>query len=557
MPTVPRISTPRVQEEGLPGARNTPLPSADALGGGQSAATAFNAVDDAFQKIKRNADEVAVLDAQNRLSEWEQKKLYDAKEGLLVTRQGKDALGIADEVQVEYEKYTSEIENGLSGRSQQEAFRRLRSDKFNDINKIVQRHTTNEIEKYDDEQTQYGIKLEQANALKNFTDENSVMKSINKQSEMLYAFGKRKGHSQEWFDVENAKLISQTQVGVLDNIMTSDSAMADIAAQEYFDKHKDSFTEEDRPKVEKALLEKTLLGKATRKADEIFAKNKGSQVSALNELQKIEDPKEKSATRSLLNQYFNDLDGAKLQDEKTKYKFLYNELAKSGWDQKTLTKYASTLSLLEPSKQQDLRTLTGAVRGGKADRDSDPNIKYKLIDLMKTPEGFSELEKINLEDPEFKKKLSTRDWNYFDSAQKKGFNSDENNFSREVTKAFDNVYREAGFTIPSKKSAPSVHAEYNHFVEQVRAQMKSEGATSFEKATEISRRLTKERVLNKGFFNTSRSLFKARPEEIDVNDLDPTTVNVLKEKFQKRFGREPTELDIQTNYLNEMKKGNI
>jgi len=303
MPQVPRLSNPQVQESGLPNVGRVPTPDANALGGGQAAAANFGAVEDAFVKIKQDADKTAIVDAQNRLAEWKIKKLYDQKEGLL-NRKGKESLSIPDEAFADFDNYTAEIEGTLSGRSQVEAFKNLSLDYKNDMNSVIQRHVSSEMDKYTDEQYQKSLELTYQEAAKNFGDQALLEKSVEKQKNLLAEYGQVKGHSKEWYDVESVKMTSRTYKGVIESVLSSPSANSDTVAQAYFNKYKDGLTADDAADLQNKLEGATLLGASQRNADFIFSKNKNNEAAAYDQAKKIKDAKIRDATEKQLDVQF-------------------------------------------------------------------------------------------------------------------------------------------------------------------------------------------------------------------------------------------------------------
>lgn len=555
MPRVPRLDGPQVQEINTPSVRYNQNPSAEVFGGGQSQARLQSAIQGTLQKVKQDADEIAVLEAQNKLYEWESTSLYDKDKGAL-NKLGKDSLEASNAAISDFDKVTSEIESKLSTGTQKSMFARMRTSKYQEVNRLLQRHTSNEMGKYDNEQTKYSIIKEQESALRNFGDDALVGLSVSRQHEVLDQFARRNGKPQEWLDIEKQKAASKTYSSIIGKALDSDAATADKTALFLYEKYKDFLSPEDAEVVGKQIEKVTVDKEGMRFADLVFDKNKYSQSKAFEEIRKIENEEVRKAARSYLGQLYSDYEGAKREDEKTLYKNLYNRISQNKGD---LTKIGSLMASLDPEKQEALRKFAEGERtGSNRNKVSDDKTYYKLIEMTKTEKGFSEFEKLNLLDPGFVNTLSQKDLNMFLKKQQGGFNSNDSALDRSMMSTVDMIYRENGFKVPDKKAAPSTIAEYNQFLSALKEQVSAEEATTPQKIEEISRRLLKKRVLNSRsyWFDYNTPVFKADPKSVDISDIDSTTIKAFESALERK-GRPVTEENLKALYIEALKAGRI
>jgi hypothetical protein len=315
MARVPTYEGDAVRQEALPVVQRQKQLPLETFGGGQSQEKLSNAVLGFVEKAKQDADQVAVLDADRQISEYETKRLYDPKTGAL-NKKGKDAFGVSESTMTALEKDASEIEGTLSNNSQKMAFRQRFASRATEVNRTLERHVGAEMAEYDQVQTK-AFKENRLNyALTNFQDMDLVEKSIQESQGATLDWAKRNGVSKDAQDMVLLQDSSEISLGVinqmLDNNMYSD-------ARDFFKENKEHFTAKDIAKANDLLKVGTLKGESMAKANEIFGKAK-SLTEARSMLKDIKDnPELYDATEDRITNLYAKQKQAKEFDEGNRY----------------------------------------------------------------------------------------------------------------------------------------------------------------------------------------------------------------------------------------------
>jgi len=306
MPQVPRLDSPGVRQQIGQGAQITTNVSAEALNAGKSLEGVFSAAEKLADHARKSSDEVAVLDAQRKLTQLETNLLYDPKTGAY-NKKGKDAFNAVGEVDQAFTKGTEDIESGLTGNTQREMFRRHASQKQQDIFRQMDKHVSTEIVNYDNAQTESFIASERNAALVNPYDLNRVDESIKNQQQAITQHAERNGMPKEWIDQKAAEAKSQTHSGIVQQYLASGN---DIAASSYYEKNREQFVGKDLTNATKDVEEGSLRGFSQRESDKIFSRNL-SMSDAVAEAKKIDDPRKRDATVERVKQNYQDAEIAR------------------------------------------------------------------------------------------------------------------------------------------------------------------------------------------------------------------------------------------------------
>lgn len=301
MPTVPRYGG-GVASTAVNTPRENPNANHDAFGV-QGPNVLEGAVPNLIQMVqvhKQKADQVANLASDNELAALESRLLYDSKSGAL-NKRGKDAFDLPETVGEEWRKGVSEIEAKLGNKEQRLAFANSRAQREVNIHTAVQKHVSDQLKSYDDQETQSFLTNERSATLANYQDSQRVELGIDRQRAALTDYAKRNGMSPEKLKDLQQNATSQTYAGVLDRMLTNDQ---DLTATKYYKDVKEYMTGEDQGKIEKALEEGSLRGESQRQADVIVSKFGKDWDKAQAAVVAIQDPKIRDAVKVRVNQNF-------------------------------------------------------------------------------------------------------------------------------------------------------------------------------------------------------------------------------------------------------------
>lgn len=264
MPRVPTYDEPQVRTQALPSARLTFNPSNQGAAIGEGLRRVGQALQEVDLAEKKRQSEIAVLEADRKLSSWTVQNLHNPETGAL-NRRGKDAFGMPDEVLPAFDKNTAEIEKGLTNDAQRQAFRQLASGRRGEIEQTVTRHVAGEMRRFEDSELDAYIKNAHAAALAN---PDVARNEIERQRLAISSYAARNGMGPEWLKLKVGETNSATHLGVVDGLLARGQ---DQQAAAYFQANGQQFLAEDRTRAEKALEVGTLRGASQRAADEITA----------------------------------------------------------------------------------------------------------------------------------------------------------------------------------------------------------------------------------------------------------------------------------------------
>mgnify|MGYP001575296451 CR=1 FL=1 len=271
------------------------------LAKGQASATKWNAAAGFGEQVQRSAvaigqivlaeqrraDDVAMMEADNRLSKWENERLYDPRAGAL-TLQGRDAMGLPEAVGADFEKYAGEIEGTLGSPRQKAAFARLRANRSAQLDLTLRRHVFGEMQKFEATELKALVDNSVSTAVQNATDPSRVGFELGKAVEAIERSGPRLGLGPEAVKSQVLQVQTKTHVGVVESLVSSGNTKAATA---YFEEARDAgqISGDAVARVEKALHEGTIRKEAQTKADEIILAG-GSLTAQRDAAKKIDDP---------------------------------------------------------------------------------------------------------------------------------------------------------------------------------------------------------------------------------------------------------------------------
>lgn len=278
MPRVP-VLTQRVDTAPLPGTKLSP--GAPAAAFQPAAPVDLSGAERFFQEERAKEDQVAVLDADNQLSQ-----LGTDLQTQAFARKGKDALGATKEITQTWKAQSSAIEGTLATDRQKLAFRQRAQARYASLYDAVERHTASEAAAYDQQTTNAALVNRLNDAIANYQDPEKVAGAVAEQRAILTDYGRRTGIAPEALTQQLAAIESRTHAAVIDRMLSNGQ---DLAAQKYHDQVKDALVGQDAVGVEKALEEGSRRGESQRVADGIIAKG-GTLTAWMTAAKDVQDP---------------------------------------------------------------------------------------------------------------------------------------------------------------------------------------------------------------------------------------------------------------------------
>lgn len=529
MPTVPRYE-PAARDEALPNARvSTTGPGVLPVDESQKiVGAARNQAIDTAQKFflneKRKGDELAVLDADRKLSEVETDLLYNPETGAM-NRKGKDAFGLPGEVMGNFGKQSEEIEKGLSNNEQKSAYYARRSQRQVDIDRQLQRHVSTETRNYATDVTKAFVVNERNAAGANYMDGERVEKAIDGQLDAIVKFNKDHNGLDEndpQVKMQLAEVTSDTYKTVLARMLSTGK---NLTAKDYFAHKREFMTAEDAAAMEKAIHHGNLLGEAQDVALQITSKhsNIGTAFKAVDKLDG-KDPEVIKEAKSLIRESLSAREAGivDMKEGVTQEFSKQMEKGKSFFDIKKDPRWFEI--------DMDQRRALEAKSKMGSDRPTVQSVWYKLESASSHPETRDAFLKTNLLLHEAD--LSNSDFQELARRQAAIRSGDE-----KVVQQLDGIsskesivngfLREIDIDPTPKDSDKATAAKVNLFREMVDKEIVSiQNSTSKkvtnEQVSEIVKRLGVEGVTKKGWFSDDRKrVFELEPgDTLEVSPRD-------------------------------------
>lgn len=542
-----------VNESAIPVPQQQQNQSIETFGGGQATEKLNNSAVGFVEKIKQDADQVAVQDALNQYSNYETKRLYDPKEGALF-KKGKDAFPVKETTLSSLNEDASGIEDKLSNNAQKMAFRKHSQERMADAGRTLDRHVGSEMSQFDEETTKSFLDNNYNTAIANFQDMNQVEKAIQGSQAATIDFANRNGKGQDWITEHTLGASSKISLGVVKEMVERDMASG---AKEFFDHNKEHFNGPDLIEADKLLKIGTTKAEALKRSDELFARFPSSQSSAYAALQDIKEPAVRIATRDQLKERFTEQDQAKAHDDNALYLNLYNKLSHGA--KVTDTDFMVQMERLTPERQKALKDVADGANK------TDPEYNYKLVQLSSHPETYKKFQQIDFNDPINRIKLSNEDLKKWQDRQGKTFDDDQMKGLRTIKETVENIYGEAGLQVPDPrystgKPGGDDFIRYNKFLDEIENQVKRTGDNSPDNKAKIARDLVKDEIINKrhlpfGLLDVKQKRFQISPADVDLTDIEPAVINKLKTNL-RLGGLDPdNEENLREAYAEAAKAG--
>ena len=248
-----RISAPRLN---VPQANS----NIEAVGRGQQ--DLLQAVNNLAVTAKQRGDQIAIIDAQRQLDEYEAGFLNN-----MASTKGKSAFSMPEAFEADFAMKAKNIGDSLANGSQKEAFAKMAGDRRLTMLKNVHRHVRSEMDSYAEAQTTAAVESGINRATTYWNNPQMVEASIRNSQAAAEAYYKMQGMPEEFIKNKKLEIGSKARLGVMNR-------MADNSPQEaikFYESNADQMTSKD------LLSAQNLLKPVQRKVD---AMNIFSEVTA-------------------------------------------------------------------------------------------------------------------------------------------------------------------------------------------------------------------------------------------------------------------------------------
>lgn len=207
-----------------------------------------NALGDMAQVGKNRGDAVAMMEAQRKLDDYENANIYDPETGAL-SRRGKDAMGVAEQYDSEWNAAMSDIWEGLANDDQKNAFSKMALSRRASNQRTLLEFERRQMDEHAKVTSQATIDSSVTRAAKFFQYPEVVDSALEQAKGVARIYGKMNGLPEEAIKNQELEIESKGRFGVLQRLSDTNPSVA----LKYFDKFQSSFTADDLVRGERMM----------------------------------------------------------------------------------------------------------------------------------------------------------------------------------------------------------------------------------------------------------------------------------------------------------------
>lgn len=385
MPTVPRISTPEVQQSRAPNValQGNADPRAFGAGVGQALGEVAKVAKDSYDL----QIETQVKSQRSALVQWELDNVDNPTTGAMSTK-GVDALGVHEKVMPDLDKRVGELEDGIRSPRGKQIFRQMADSFRQDVTRKLNTHAERQGSIYAKEQTDATLALSMEAAAANAGDPNRVANELKYSVGVVMADSKRLGMSPEATKERLLDTTTGIHAAVLDSMLTAGSYSM---AKAYFDANGQDMNVKVREQAGQQVKQGYARVEGKQAADELFRKH-GQDFTSVNAgLKDIEDPMVRDVAETEVTQERERRDAAKRARHDQNLNDATNVVERTG-DFNSIP--PSMLADLSVHERSALKAYAKQKAGGAEPTEAENATAYKELSdmLVDDPEKFAALD---------------------------------------------------------------------------------------------------------------------------------------------------------------------
>ena len=191
-------------------------------------------------KEREKADTALLMDADNQLTKWQQKTMYD--EGGVYSRKGKNALDVTNQTLEQFEQAQEEISKNLTNDQQRARYAQVVASRRNSISNDLNRYEYGERQNYYGEVEKGQLETSMQGAALDYQDPAKVQGYRQKIDAVLASRAERLGLSPEAAQAEHLSTNSGMSTAVIQRMLIDSPQKA----KSYYESFKDTMTAEDQ-----------------------------------------------------------------------------------------------------------------------------------------------------------------------------------------------------------------------------------------------------------------------------------------------------------------------
>ncbi|POF89637.1 hypothetical protein [Pseudomonas putida] len=218
-------------------------------------------------KQRQEADTTAILDADNKLTEWQNNAFYNQQTGVY-TRKGKNALDVTGQTLGDFDKFQQEVGSGLSSEAQRKRYAQIVAQRKQSMSNDLNRYEYGQHQEYMNDVDSASIKLSMDSAALNFGDPAKVGFYRQKALDVVDSQAQRNGWSPEETELQKVTASSALLTGVIAQ-MAQDNPQR---AQQYYEASKAGMNAESQMRVSSMIDQRIRQQQAEARARQIEAR---------------------------------------------------------------------------------------------------------------------------------------------------------------------------------------------------------------------------------------------------------------------------------------------
>ena len=200
----------------------------------------FDAVQGIADEAKKRGDQVAMVEAQRKMDDWENAQLFDPKTGYLA-KQGKDTFGGPATIAGQFDADMGVLQDSLANQEQKDMFQKMAVSRRDTVLKTAYNHERQHMEKFADDATTAAAASGVNRAALYYNQPDILESSIEAAKAAVISRARVKGMSADAVANDLLEVESKARLGALTRMADNDPANA-VA---FYDKHVTKFTAQD------------------------------------------------------------------------------------------------------------------------------------------------------------------------------------------------------------------------------------------------------------------------------------------------------------------------
>jgi hypothetical protein len=304
-------------------------------------------------KEREKADTAMLMDADNQLTQWQQKTMYD--DGGVYSRKGKNALDITNQTLEQFEQTQAEIAKNLTSDAQKARYAQIVASRRNSLSNDLNRYEYTERQNYYGQVEKGQLETSMQGAALEYQDPAKVQQYRQKIDAVLASRAERLGLSPEAAQAERLETNSGMSTAVIQRMLVDSPQRA----KGYFESFKDTMTAEDQIRASSGIDQ----GFRRLAAEARQAQIEARQIQAINRMELSGRVQDASAAYSQGLDYDNP---PSLADFKAAYGDKADEQYRSFSKIQDVAPAIREFATASPEERQDILTKFQPGKGGIA-----------------------------------------------------------------------------------------------------------------------------------------------------------------------------------------------